>query len=140
MPPTFTACRTSTASNQPQRRRRPVLVPYSLPRSPSNCPVASDNSVGNGPAPTLVLYALAMPSTNPTAAGPGRRGRRHRVAGRDIWVCAVIDVQHHRLGTLEQDSSARTPCLVQPFPHRLGIRSEERRVGKECRSRWSPYH
>ena len=21
-----------------------------------------------------------------------------------------------------------------------GIRSEERRVGKECRSRWSPYH
>ena len=23
---------------------------------------------------------------------------------------------------------------------RSGIRSEERRVGKECRSRWSPYH
>src|ERR1043166_5505021 len=23
---------------------------------------------------------------------------------------------------------------------RLGGRSEERRVGKECRSRWSPYH
>mgnify|MGYP007093312997 CR=1 FL=1 len=23
---------------------------------------------------------------------------------------------------------------------RLSIRSEERRVGKECRSRWSPYH
>ena len=22
----------------------------------------------------------------------------------------------------------------------LGNRSEERRVGKECRSRWSPYH
>ena len=24
--------------------------------------------------------------------------------------------------------------------HVLAIRSEERRVGKECRSRWSPYH
>src|SRR5205823_12981197 len=24
--------------------------------------------------------------------------------------------------------------------HRRGHRSEERRVGKECRSRWSPYH
>ena len=24
--------------------------------------------------------------------------------------------------------------------HKLGDRSEERRVGKECRSRWSPYH
>ena len=23
---------------------------------------------------------------------------------------------------------------------RPGLRSEERRVGKECRSRWSPYH
>jgi len=22
----------------------------------------------------------------------------------------------------------------------LGVRSEERRVGKECRSRWSPYN
>ena len=25
-------------------------------------------------------------------------------------------------------------------PVRIEIRSEERRVGKECRSRWSPYH
>ena len=25
-------------------------------------------------------------------------------------------------------------------PESLTIRSEERRVGKECRSRWSPYH
>ena len=24
--------------------------------------------------------------------------------------------------------------------NRIQIRSEERRVGKECRSRWSPYH
>ena len=27
--------------------------------------------------------------------------------------------------------------LAKPF---LNPRSEERRVGKECRSRWSPYH
>src|SRR3712207_9164781 len=26
------------------------------------------------------------------------------------------------------------------FPDGTGQRSEERRVGKECRSRWSPYH
>src|SRR5256886_14883877 len=26
------------------------------------------------------------------------------------------------------------------FPTLPGFRSEERRVGKECRSRWSPYH
>ena len=26
------------------------------------------------------------------------------------------------------------------MPFMDGMRSEERRVGKECRSRWSPYH
>src|SRR2546426_9024258 len=33
--------------------------------------------------------------------------------------------------------------LVVPYAQELrdlGVRSEERRVGKECRSRWSPYH
>ena len=29
---------------------------------------------------------------------------------------------------------------VKIWPVRWGSRSEERRVGKECRSRWSPYH
>ena len=28
----------------------------------------------------------------------------------------------------------------QTLHHRHFLRSEERRVGKECRSRWSPYH
>ena len=31
------------------------------------------------------------------------------------------------------------PC-AEPLPVVTGPRSEERRVGKECRSRWSPYH
>ena len=26
------------------------------------------------------------------------------------------------------------------LPYQITTRSEERRVGKECRSRWSPYH
>src|SRR3712207_8342048 len=36
--------------------------------------------------------------------------------------------------------------LAEPYPANMGLvppvdsRSEERRVGKECRSRWSPYH
>ena len=29
---------------------------------------------------------------------------------------------------------------IQSVTPALGPRSEERRVGKECRSRWSPYH
>ena len=30
--------------------------------------------------------------------------------------------------------------ILHPLHERLTRRSEERRVGKECRSRWSPYH
>src|SRR2546422_1271955 len=42
---------------------------------------------------------------------------------------------------LTDDSPADDPLheeLDSPVPHL--VRSEERRVGKECRSRWSPYH
>src|SRR2546427_3820354 len=34
--------------------------------------------------------------------------------------------------------AAGTPIAMYPWP--ATTRSEERRVGKECRSRWSPYH
>src|SRR5256885_11733791 len=30
--------------------------------------------------------------------------------------------------------------LLEAMASGLSVRSEERRVGKECRSRWSPYH
>ena len=30
--------------------------------------------------------------------------------------------------------------FAQTYPDEADDRSEERRVGKECRSRWSPYH
>ena len=30
--------------------------------------------------------------------------------------------------------------LDNPSEVAIKVRSEERRVGKECRSRWSPYH
>ena len=33
----------------------------------------------------------------------------------------------------------RPDALLHPFGNTV-VRSEERRVGKECRSRWSPYH
>src|SRR5437016_10897068 len=46
-------------------------------------------------------------------------------------------------GGRSKDDSSRTCCPAR----RSGaerilalVRSEERRVGKECRSRWSPYH
>ena len=39
-----------------------------------------------------------------------------------------------------EDPQAVFLDLVMPDVSGLEVRSEERRVGKECRSRWSPYH
>src|SRR3989475_9356217 len=42
--------------------------------------------------------------------------------------------------TFEMFCSDAIPLLMLPQDMVEAIRSEERRVGKECRSRWSPYH
>src|SRR2546422_8768292 len=47
-------------------------------------------------------------------------------------VLAHLEIDFQGLGELP----AAVVCLRQVHEHR----SEERRVGKECRSRWSPYH
>ena len=72
----------------------------------------------------VALFALLAPALSP-------------------WGYESLDWQHlalppgasaaHWLGTdrLGRDLFVRTLH---------GVRSEERRVGKECRSRWSPYH
>src|ERR1035438_6722518 len=50
------------------------------------------------------------------------------------WGQAPPDCKPNALNIPE----AKYPCI---FPdNRVMYRSEERRVGKECRSRWSPYH
>ena len=41
--------------------------------------------------------------------------------------------------TRSEDGGGITGGRLGGF-RRVGGRSEERRVGKECRSRWSPYH
>ena len=42
--------------------------------------------------------------------------------------------------TLDQLSEVLDSGAVIKAKNLLNSRSEERRVGKECRSRWSPYH
>ena len=60
----------ATRSSQPVRRARPVVVPNSPPRWRISSPISSDSSVGNGPAPTRVTYAFAMPQTSSMSFGP----------------------------------------------------------------------
>src|SRR3989441_12929544 len=49
----------------------------------------------------------------------------------DFWVPWVLE----QLGAFAADTDT-----TRKLAYRAPERSEERRVGKECRSRWSPYH
>ena len=48
--------------------------------------------------------------------------------------CMIDGVSLQAIRETAEDLGFRT------FAVSVGLRSEERRVGKECRSRWSPYH
>src|SRR5256886_2991354 len=50
------------------------------------------------------------------------------------------DGQKRAIDVVEQLYEERYEYDFSPTEEIAGIRSEERRVGKECRSRWSPYH
>ena len=53
-------------------------------------------------------------------------------------VAAAIGGGRVKTAQVDADNVAELCELFRAF--RPDIRSEERRVGKECRSRWSPYH
>src|SRR3712207_7143898 len=73
-------------------------------------PISGMNTDAGTLAPETVLARLTV--TPPGPAGPVR------------WTVPVVFSQ---------------PPMSTCFASRT-FRSEERRVGKECRSRWSPYH
>ena len=50
----------------------------------------------------------------------------------------VLDVDGTLLNDAKEISKRTLAALLKV--QQMGVRSEERRVGKECRSRWSPYH
>src|SRR2546422_11677319 len=82
------------------------------------------------------------PPTRPVL--PGQRGQRCRgltLQPVDYRETGGEDRRGHHL--LEVERLVGTPLRVRLPLTRLPLcegRSEERRVGKECRSRWSPYH
>ena len=43
-------------------------------------------------------------------------------------------------GSWHRQVSLLSAEKIEAFRKKIWVRSEERRVGKECRSRWSPYH
>ena len=72
-----------------------------------------------------LLQTLRIPPDGRTAFK--RRLRALVAAG------ALVEIRGHRFGLPDRMNLIVGRVSTNP-------RSEERRVGKECRSRWSPYH
>src|SRR5216683_256041 len=68
--------------------------------------------------------------------------RRHTRSDRD-WssdVCSSdLNASKHKAMSYER-MKEKERAIRGEVRALLALRSEERRVGKECRSRWSPYH
>src|SRR3712207_9004124 len=54
------------------------------------------------------------------------------------WCSTYPPAVHSSTVSLRASRASTSPSQRTPSNHQ--VRSEERRVGKECRSRWSPYH
>src|SRR2546427_3637187 len=67
-------------------------------------------------------------------------GAPERCNGLDDNCDGIPDDGHPTLDAGRPCSVVKDPPLLGACVHGLTSRSEERRVGKECRSRWSPYH
>src|SRR5258708_14387313 len=87
----------------------------------------------------------------------GINAREEATLCKELGIDLIITDHHEVTGELPEAHAVINPKNPQdeyPFPFLTGVgvayklvqalglngRSEERRVGKECRSRWSPYH
>src|SRR5256885_16924978 len=94
--------------------------------------------------PNYEIRALSGHSAESARAAGERFGvsavfsdHKQLVTQRDIDVVAVtVKVPHHR--ELVSAALAAGKAAYCQWPLGRDLRSEERRVGKECRSRWSP--
>jgi hypothetical protein len=114
-----TASLATTASNQPQRRRRPVVAPYSCPFCCRASPMASPfgqfggeralahaGGVGLEDADDLADMARPKSGTDTGVAGNG-------VGRGDEGIGAMIDVKLGALGTLRKECACRS-CAPGP--------------------------
>ena len=58
----------------------------------------------------------------------------------DGYGVGSLDRQYHQKSMFGVTGTMQVRLDATSFAERAKVRSEERRVGKECRSRWSPYH
>src|SRR3712207_9303817 len=96
----------------------------------------------------VTIYTDGACAGNPGPGGWGAillfKGKEKELSGGEAL---TTNNRMELRAAIEALKALTRPCTVDVFTDsqyvRQGItewRSEERRVGKECRSRWSPYH
>ena len=97
------------------------VQPARMPRLAALMKAGASTLDGWGVLPSLtnVNHISLLTGTYPTRHGLSTNFYYDRATRTDVF--------------MEQVSFVQEPLVVE-------VRSEERRVGKECRSRWSPYH
>src|SRR5256884_848197 len=86
-------------------------------------------NLGTNGFPRVDIYNI-LGNPNTTTQPPGTIGERQQYTQQGEGIS-----DDFRLGDLKVDYDFGPATLTS-----ISSRSEERRVGKECRSRWSPYH
>src|SRR6266446_8314227 len=89
-----------------------------------------------------IVDVRALPAYNGWRAGGEARGGHipGAVAFPRAWLSSVDDAEVERLLHSKDIVPSREVALYGDDADDVSaVRSEERRVGKECRSRWSPY-
>src|SRR3712207_4538713 len=94
---------------------------------------------------TYSYFALARRSIYVGEHTPGFENRRYIVPGEGEYLFVYPFVKTrawYRLPLAERQRMMNEHMRIgrKHYPVKNNTRSEERRVGKECRSRWSPYH
>ena len=87
----------------------------------------------------LYTIATVAGSASMGDGGPAIAAQIGNIQGiaADRWGNLYLsDTDHHRVRKIDTTGMIATVAGTGA----AGFRSEERRVGKECRSRWSPYH
>ncbi len=133
-----------------ERPFREFLNRY-LPMQPGNIVTPEGKVVGQHQG--LSFYTLGQRQGLGIGGGKDSTGEPWFVADKDMAGNRLIVVQGHDhpallnkyLDALEMHwISGHAPDMTRDYAaktrYRQADRSEERRVGKECRSRWSPYH
>ena len=96
-----------------------------------------DLPAGERPRERLVARGAETLTATDLVAILLRTGSQGRSA---LQLAAELVARYGRLDQLARASLEEIQEVKGIGPDKAVTRSEERRVGKECRSRWSPYH